>query len=254
MKVKRTIFVMSVLMTSSILQAEALRPSRMVTIAVANWEPYYLEDTRNGILTDITIEAFKRVGYEAKITFMPWARVLHDTKNGHYDGLSGAYDTEENRKHFSFPRAIWTSEIVVAVRSGKNIPYKELNDLSGYTIGMTRGSELIPQFQAAGAIVEEVTSEEQNVKKLLHNRIDGMMNLREGFSHLLRTRFAEHIHEVKFLEPPVGEIAIYTVFSKAKAGHQKLTEDFEKGLRLMQADGTYDDIRNKYRLQESPTE
>ncbi len=38
-------------------------------------------------MTELIIEAFARVGYDATVKFLPWKRALESTKSGKYDGL-----------------------------------------------------------------------------------------------------------------------------------------------------------------------
>ncbi len=41
----------------------------------------------HGFMTELIIEAFARVGYDATVKFLPWKRALESTKSGKYDGL-----------------------------------------------------------------------------------------------------------------------------------------------------------------------
>ena len=50
---------------------------RAITLATVNWEPYYSEQLPDGgPVTEVTKEAFRQVGYEALIKFIPWKRAV----------------------------------------------------------------------------------------------------------------------------------------------------------------------------------
>ena len=76
---------------------------RLVKMATAPWAPYYSPDLPNGgYIPDITREAFKRVGYDFEVEYMPWKRALEMSRKGRYDGILGVFYSEERGEYFIF--------------------------------------------------------------------------------------------------------------------------------------------------------
>ena len=123
------------------------------------------------------------------------------------------------------------------------IAYQTLADLRPYVIGVVRGVEFEQELTAAGLRVESANNVSLNIRKVLANRIDlgisaksnVLYNLRQGYSRAEQGR-------IEFLAPPFREEKVYINFSKLKPGYQKLTDDFNTGLRAIKRDGTYQKI------------
>lgn len=68
--------------------AEGHTENKQVRLASSEYPPYFGEQLDNqGVITEIIVEAYTRVGYEVEIKFMPWARSLEMTKEGDFDGM-----------------------------------------------------------------------------------------------------------------------------------------------------------------------
>ncbi len=64
------------------------------------------EHKQDGYLEAITKEAFKRVGYETEIKYMPWKRALKAVMHGTNEALMAAYYTEERAKKMAYTETI----------------------------------------------------------------------------------------------------------------------------------------------------
>lgn len=53
---------------------------------------------------------------------------------------------------------------------------------------------------------------------------------------------------IKILKPPFKIYDMYVAFSKRKPGYEQLTVDFNRGLKLIKADGTYEKILQKHNI------
>ncbi|MCG2582151.1 MAG: transporter substrate-binding domain-containing protein [Marinobacter sp.] len=131
-----------------------------------HWEPYYSETLPNGgVAVEIVRKAFERSGYALELHWLPWARAFNMAKKGRYDGVLGAWYTEERTQFFTYTHPFLTTELVFFKKKGKRITYTTLQDLKPYTIGVARDSgpyELLkPEF---GQNLEVATSAELNIQ------------------------------------------------------------------------------------------
>jgi len=77
---------------------------KTVRIVSSTWEPYeYEEDgVAKGIGVDVTVEVFKRMGYEATVTFVPFKRALDMIQSGEADMLTDVNKNEEREVYAIF--------------------------------------------------------------------------------------------------------------------------------------------------------
>ena len=98
---------------------------------------------------EITREAFKRVGYDININWVPWKRAQELSFSGKYDALLGCYYTEERAKKLEYSAPVSSTEVVFFELKGRNITFSSLRDLSPYTIGVVRGYANTDEFDAS---------------------------------------------------------------------------------------------------------
>lgn len=222
--------------------------TKKIVLATLNWEPYYGEKLENGgYIAEITREAFQRVGYEVEIKWVPWKRALEQAKEGRYDGLLGAWFSEERAQYFAFTEPIDMTTLSFFKQTGSPILYSTLKDLTPYRIGVTRGYAHTKEFDAAVYLTkEEVTTSSQNIQKLSEGRIDLFVEDRRVVQYLIRNDFLKLNGKIVEVKPPLQEKPLYNAISKKVVGYEHIIEDFNRGLKLLKDDGTFDQILQKY--------
>lgn len=222
-----------------------------IIFATESYPPYYGPDLKNnGFISEITRAACEKVGYEIEIKFMDWNRALEMAKRGKYDGVVGAYFNDERATFFEYPDAIASSEVIICGRKKDHIKYTALEDLKPYKIGIIRGYVNSEEFDAASYLKKEpVEKTEVNIKKLLKGRVDLIVDSKAVLQDLINKKFKDQAEKIVFLEPPLQSNKFYTIFSKAVPGYEKKTEDFNKGLKMIQEDGTVKEIMKRHGFQ-----
>jgi len=200
-----------------------------------------------GFSSHIIEESFARQGHKVEFVFLPWKRALLEAKLGHYDASSWWVYSEERAADFIFSDAVL--ERTVAFLYNKNINYefdwKDMDDLSGMRIGLTRGyhytDELVAFRKAKKALFEEVNTDEQNLRRLLLGRIDIFpMNVVAGME-LLRTKFApDVIDQLNFHPRPLNTTSGLLLFPKVNKRSKQIRNIFNTGLKSIREDGTYE--------------
>ena len=199
-----------------------------------------------GFLLELTVEAFKEVGYEPNVRFEPWARALSAAMNGEVDGLLGClYSDERAQKLFYSDKLAESSTVFFALESSK-ISYTTLQDLSKYTIGTVRDSYYPPEFTAATYLkIEPVSDYLVNIRKLLAGRIDLFVEKRLIVASFLSGSPDSEAGRIVALSPPIMVNRYYNGFSKAVPSAQEKLRDFNRGLQMIKDDGLYDVIMKK---------
>ena len=221
-----------VVLSSVILLFSGLVQAREVSIMTVDWPPYYaqkLED--NGPIASVTREAFKAKGHTIKIQFVPWKRALEEVKQGRADMVLGAYDTEDRRRLYIYSDKTYElKDLVIGLASNGVTSFSTLEDLKGYTFGVTRGYAYSKEFEEAAYLSREVVSTDVlNLRKLFANRIQFIVMNTATFKGNLKLIAEKDRKEYVFLSPPLSVNGLHNIFSRKVKDSPQLVEDFNAG-------------------------
>jgi len=225
---------------------EAVIPK--VVLATWNWAPYYAENLPNGgAATEIVKASFKRVGYELEVKWVPWTRAIEKAKEGEFDGVLGVWYTEERARSFTYSKPFFKNEIVFFKRKDETINYISPSDIMTYRVGVTRNSgphEWLKEKYSKN--LDLVGSASLNIKKLMAKRFDLLVDEKLGILYILNNEFPEWKNAIESLDPPLQVNELHIMISQKNIYHQKIINDFNRGLREIRQDGTFENILIKH--------
>jgi polar amino acid transport system substrate-binding protein len=224
---------------------------RVISLAVAEWPPYVSNALKDyGFTSEIVAEAFTRVGYTVKMSFMPWKRALHKVAEGVYDATYPAYYSEERAQLYAVSQPFFAAPMGFYKRKDRAIAYQNLQDLQAYTIGVVRAYVNTAEFDAAAYLKKDIADDdEQNLKKLLKGRVDLIIIDKFTAQHMLNTRIPEGKALLEFLEPPLDIKSFHLLVSRNIKNSEQTLHDFHRGLQEIVADGTISRILQKHNLE-----
>jgi polar amino acid transport system substrate-binding protein len=221
----------------------AERPT--VILASSDYAPYYGPNLpNNGGIVEIVVEAYRLVGYDVKIRFLPFPRALQETQNGKYDGIIALWHRNEREQWFAFSSPLASN--VVGFYKRKNAVFRSLRreDLGRYRIGIVRGYAAPHGFDTATLSgMQAVTNDIQNLRKLALGRIDLAWIDKAQAAYLIETQAPELTGLLEWMEPPFEVIPLFLGLSKQRPGYQKRLDDFNRGLAELSKTGRLDRIR-----------
>jgi len=199
-----------------------------------------------GFLIEVTRAAFAKVGHEVNVDYLPWARALGNVMNGTSEALLGVYHTDERAKAMLYTDVIGRSDMVFFKLKSTPIVYDKLEDLKPYTVGTIIGAAYTPEFDSAQFIRKEPVSDYLlNIRKLMGGRFELFVEKKFVVLNALKTQFPDDYARVDFLPKPLRENRYYNAFSRKHPDHEKTVADFNKGLKMIIDDGTFDAIMKK---------
>ncbi len=232
-----------------------LSPARGADVQLmsTDFPPYFAAGLPNGgPLTEIVTEAFAKVGHEANIQFVPWARAMEYAKDGKVDGLHGGWHSKERETWFVFSEPLPGNELVFYKRRGsKPDAFTSYEKLKQFTIGVVKAYRNPAAFETAGLQTDVANSDQTNLRKLANHRVDLVLIDRGLAEYLLKTELPEYRDQLEALEPSVETLPIHILISRKKDGHLKLVDDFNRGLGRLVAQGKLSRILEKHGLNTS---
>lgn len=245
-KIKYALSVTLFLLTVFAIHPEELR---LVTL---QYPPYEFECNKNieGVAVEIVKEVFRRMGVDIKIELLPWSRAIKQVEEGTADGIFTLYKTPEREAFVYYSdEVLMPQSVSLFVLKDSDISFDgDLQKLSKYKFGVVRGVSYGEKFDLAlqvGIInnVEEVSVGEQNFMKLAAARIDIVVSNKYGAIDIINK--IGKAQDIRELLPEIESLPSYIAFSK-KNELLKVKNDFDRILRSMKKDGSYEQIIDDY--------
>lgn len=222
---------------------------KVLKVATLDWEPYIGQNMpNNGYVAELMKEAFRRVGYSIKLEYLPWARAIEEAKLCKQDVLLPEYMDEERKKDFIYSEKYPGGPLGFYKKKDKQIKWSgKLEELKGLKVGTVRGYVNPEDFEKDQNIIKEpATDDETNIKKLERDRLDLMIVDKFVAAYIIGTKFPAYTNVIEFMEPPLTNYDLYTLFPKKCGNSEKLKNDFNMALKEMNDDGTVDKVLKKY--------
>ncbi len=186
--------------------------------------------------------------------FLPWARgyaYLFKTELN-YTGSLGYIWSKERNKEVIFSDPIYHGTACFFHLKSNSFSWESINDLKGLQIGTTIGYSYSPEFDKArdeGIInCQNVNSDILNFRKLLGGRIDIFpSNVDSGLYLLYQSFSPSQIELITFHKKPYYEAAFYVIFPRNKPSSYDAVIKFNRGLKKIKEDLTYNNIMQMYR-------
>ena len=245
----RGIYISVLLLLTACFNSLAFAESKPLKIAGSVWPPYIIDQgAEKGAATALVSEILKRAGYQTEVSIETWPRTLEGTSAGIYDVIISAWYTKERETHFQFTEPYFVNTIQFVKRKDAQIDFKDYQDLKGLVIGVVNGYAYGEEFDNAKGILKLPSNHLiQNLLKLQQGRIDLTLGDKWVVRHELTEYFPTAIKDFAFLGKPVATRTLHAAVSRAHPQHDKIVKDFNKALKSMKADGSYEKILDTYR-------
>lgn len=231
--------------------------------ATLDYPPYeYLQNGKaTGIAVEVIQEASRRAGFRSlTFSFYPWKRAVGMVKSGEKDFLFNAGKNRERQKWGYYSKSILIlQKYVLFKRKDDNIAVNNhFNNVADYNIAVRRGylygtgpfRYAIDNKKFNHVYFSESTT--QSIALLLKNRIDLFIGDYLPVMHYLEQNGLRDKVDIisvmdKKQEMVVLTWATYVLFSK-QTNHPDCVVKFDRAMKAMKQDGSYDSILKKYEI------
>jgi polar amino acid transport system substrate-binding protein len=204
----------------------------------------------SGLFYDLVTEAFRRAHHPVEIRLIPWARAMEEVRQGRADGMFVLYKTPERERDFIFPdEPLAELRERIFVRRTARFDYMgDFANFDGRRVGMLNytihGAKLSQALEGRRIAAKiSASSYEGLVDMLASNRLDIAIGVDDAIIEAaLRQGVEDKIREI---DPPVDTIPAYLVFAR-EPRLTELSAEFDRALRSMKEDGTYQRIMAAY--------
>jgi polar amino acid transport system substrate-binding protein len=224
-----------------------------VLFVTSEYEPYVInqDGVAKGIFPDIVKAIFSELNIEVNFKFQPWKRGENTMKMGKAYATFPYLINEQRAEVFDFsdsviyffPKFFYKKE-----RFPNGFEWSSLKDFQRYNIGGVIGYWYEKSFQKADLKVQYVTTDMQNIHKLMMDRIDfTLIDELVGWI-LINKAYPEHVAAFTVARKPESCDAFHLMVSRKYSNAKELTKKFNKGLKVIKDNGTYQKILRNYRV------
>ncbi|WP_373976640.1 transporter substrate-binding domain-containing protein [Chitinibacter sp. SCUT-21] len=214
-----------------------------ITLANGEWPPLQGQQLPDfGPASQVVTRALALRGIRVRYEFMPWRRALEESRKGNFAGTLLWSLNDDRKQHFWFSDAVYRSKTVLFYHHAKPVFWKNLPDLAGKKMGVTNGysyGDEWEKLQREQVFLTDIgNTDEQNLAKLLSQRIDGFPCELLVCQHLIATHFPPITQKILLFQPrPVHSETMHVLFSKNRSNGQWLAEQFNLGLQELKRSG-----------------
>jgi len=233
---------------------------KIINLATLNWPPYISEDVCNkGWVFQFTVALLVSKGYQVNIHFYPWARSVMLVEQGKMDILfpeyfiessapSDAVPGKKRRELLALSNKFAGGDLSLLKRKGYSFNLQpDLGNLKGKIIGVVRGYQNTPEFDAMMdakqfAVVEAV-DELQLVKLLVAKRVDliigdpSVFTYSVNYSNLSNRNKQALLNSIEKIEPALKYNHLYYAISNNYPLRHQLLDDINLALLEFQQNG-----------------
>lgn len=199
-----------------------------------------------GYSWDIVRESFHARGWNIELTILPWARAFANARNGTADLLFPTGKNSERLAYFDYSKQpINNAAFRIYVNKKSTLKWHGLGSLSGKVIGAVRGYNYGDEWAAVVEDLEiySVNSIEQGFRMLKLGRLDGFAGYETNWDYTLKTMGLQGQFDKL---PEFGASREFLTGLKG-ASTRHLLAEFDAGLMAIKANGTFDQIVEKWR-------
>ncbi len=219
-----------------------------IKIASNQWPPYVDNAApEKGLAVELVFKALQKKGYQPSLHIDNWRRALEGVELGVFDASCATWKTAEREQNLLFSEAYLDNKISFIKKKTLSIDYSQLNDLTGYIIGIIPDYAYSEQFNRSRALIKIPANHLiQNLQKLNQGTIDLTLDDERTIKYTLQQYLPTHTGSFEFLTPPLAIKKLYLAVSKENKAAQTIINDFNQAIKEMQLDGSYAQIVNKY--------
>jgi len=223
-----------------------------ITVGAFEYPPIYQDQADKGLSGDLVAAAFAAVGYDTEFQFFPVTRMVTFVADGSVTcGIGGAvlFEPADIAPRVNVAAIVnYVTQVFLydARKIPGGLPFKTLDDVSKYRIGVLNGSGIMKVLEKNASLkLEPNTVHDGTAKQLQQGRVDlwaivdltGAMYMKRLFpAEAANFEFSKYFNR--------GDVSL--VFSKKADPDGKLAAKFKVGLAAIKGNGTYMRIFAKY--------
>ncbi|MDW5416576.1 transporter substrate-binding domain-containing protein [Iodobacter sp. CM08] len=237
---------------ASVLFTSHLYAETIIINAEDDWAPFSSMRADKlgveGLSPNLVKAAFNSQGIKVQFNAVPFARCLNEVEHGKVVACFDTSITEENKNKFIWHKTpLFEEGLSIFALSESTEKNLTPHDLEGKTVGLTHGYTYPNILMDNKKIIKDSSPfDDTQLKKLILKRIQyAVINTTPGTLLINGNRnYKDKVKIVGLVETSV----FYLNFSRKHKDGQRMADIFEKGMKTIKSNGTYNHIETEFKL------
>jgi len=224
---------------------------KVLKTASDSWPPFIdPQNPKGGLSVEIATAAYATQGFSVEHKIEPWARAMQKLKNGDIDIIVNAWITEERKTFLYYSDPYVANEIKFIKLIDDSFEYNGLKSLKGKTVGTLRGYGYSSDFNNATYFKRvPVKKFRSNIAKLLLGRIDLTIEDEIVAKAAISQQDSDLFKKIAFSKHSLSKRYLFVTSGFKNPKHKEYIAAFNKGLKVIKANGTFDKIMKSYGIE-----
>ncbi len=233
-----------------------------ITVRADMWCPFNCDPQANqpGFMIEIAKRIFEKEGHTLDYQILNWARAIVQTREGHYNAIVGA--AKSDAPDFIFPEKElgWAGDCFYTTKNFQ-WQYNGLRSLTQISLGVINdysyGEEIdryVEKNRTSNSnkvqVVSGNTALQQNVAKLLKNRIQVLIETKPVMEHFLQKDGSIHLVREAGCLPIADDDKVYIAFSPKHPKSKIYARLLSEGIDALRHSGDLKTILASYGTQD----
>lgn len=207
------------------------------------WPPFTNTFKKTRFAIELVHIALGRAGIQAETEILETWTVPEDLKAGRFDGSGAIWKSTEREDYLLYSKPYLENRIVLVGPKGSDVSTQDLSRLAGKKLLLVKGyayGEILRNMK--GVDVHYGPNDIENIKSLLDGETDYIL-VDELLIHHLAKEMTTTVEEHIAVSPkPLIIQPLHFAIRKEISGAEAIIDSFNKQIRVMQADGTYNRV------------
>lgn len=238
----------------SLLASEYNSDSPTLKVGANVWAPYINNQLpANGLVANLVTTVLTRAGYQVEMTFMPWHRVSESLISGELDMSIASWYNETRAQELQFTDAYLQNELVIVKRKEDRLSFnspaqfKQNITNRGYRLGIFKDYGYGSFFSEVAPLVhlDYFKYDTQMLRSVASKKTDlALIDFWTAEQSLANQKnIANHL---ELVPTPVISQSLHATISLKRSDHKEIAKAFNKTLKAMKEDGSYQEILERY--------
>jgi len=222
------------------------------TIRITNgeWQPYMSQYSYEyGINSHVISEAYRLEGIKVEWGFFSWKRAYESSEFcTPWQASATWWPTQQIKERFLISEPISSTSFVFFHLKNREIEWERFEDLEGQKIGITAayhyGDEFMRYIKTNSMDIEQVLSDEENIRKLFKGEIDLFPNdLDVGYAQIRNLLPDDHVALIDYHPREFARTTLHLIISKRCENAQYLVDKFNTGFARLKSSGRFEQMQ-----------
>lgn len=207
------------------------------------WPPFTDVTPKHAFALDLVHEALARTKIQEHTTILEFKEVMNEINSKKFDGSAALWHSAEREKTLLFSEPYLENRLILVGKKGGDVSADSISELKGKRVAVVESYAYGPlPGGATDVVLVKGKNDQQNLERLLKGEVDYMLADALLIEYVLKYQSKEAAQYLAIGTNTMLKLPLYFAVRKEIPGAKKIIENFNKRIKEMMVDGSYNRI------------